>query len=104
MKESLISCIVPVFNGERYLPEALQSILSQSYRPLEIIVADDGATDRTAEIAAAFKARVRYMKQDNAGSAAARNLGIHAASGDLLAFLDADDLWHAEKLERDGVS
>jgi glycosyltransferase involved in cell wall biosynthesis len=89
-----------VFNGERYAREALESILAQTYRPLEIIVADDGSTDATAAIVAVFGKRVRYLKQSNEGPAAARNLGIGAAKGEFIAFLDADDLWHREKLER----
>jgi glycosyltransferase involved in cell wall biosynthesis len=100
MNSSLISCIVPVFNGEGYIREALESILAQTHRPLEIIVADDGSTDRTASIVAGFGERVRYVKQSNKGPATARNLGLSMATGDLVAFLDADDLWHPEKLER----
>jgi glycosyltransferase involved in cell wall biosynthesis len=100
MNSPLVSCIVPVFNGERYIREALDSILAQTYRRLEIIVADDGSTDRTAEIVATFKDTVLYLKQNNAGPATARNLGVRAASGDFIAFLDADDLWHPEKVGR----
>jgi glycosyltransferase involved in cell wall biosynthesis len=96
----LINCIVPVFNGERYLGEALESILKQSYRAIEIIVADDGSTDETARIVSRYGERIRYLRQPNAGPAAARNLGLAAAKGEFVAFLDADDLWHAEKLER----
>lgn len=100
MNGALISCIVPVFNGERYLAEALDSILKQSYRPLEIIVADDGSTDGTEAIVARFGTQVRYLYQPNSGPAAARNLGLGAVGGEFVAFLDADDLWHAEKLAR----
>lgn len=96
----LISCIVPVFNGERYLREALDSIFAQTYGTLEILVADDGSTDGTPGIVAAFGDRLRYLRQDNQGPAAARNLGIRSATGEFIAFLDADDLWHPEKLER----
>jgi glycosyltransferase involved in cell wall biosynthesis len=96
----MISCIVPVFNGERYLAEALDSILKQSYRPLEIIVADDGSTDGTEAIVARFGAQVRYLCQPNSGPASARNLGLGAVRGEFVGFLDADDLWHPEKLER----
>jgi glycosyltransferase involved in cell wall biosynthesis len=99
MKEFLISCIVPVFNGERYLAEALESILEQSYRPIEIIVADDGSTDGTADLIAHYGEQIRYLRQPNAGPAAARNLGLTAAQGEFVAFLDADDLWHPEKLK-----
>jgi glycosyltransferase involved in cell wall biosynthesis len=100
MKESLISCIVPVFNGERYLGEALDSILAQTYRPLKIIVADDGSTDGTAKLAAGYGERITYLRQSNQGYAAAKNLGLSAAEGDFIAFLDADDLWQPEKLAR----
>src|SRR5688572_13312922 len=96
----LISCVVPVFNGERYLSETLESIFAQSYRPLEVIVADDGSTDRTPDTVAGYGDRIRYLKQENAGASAARNLGLEAARGEFIAFLDADDLWHAEKLQR----
>ena len=99
MKSSLVSCIVPVFNGERYIAESLQSILDQTYRPLEIIVADDGSTDSTSAVVATYGTRVRYLRQSNSGPAAARNLGVSVAKGDFIAFLDADDLWHPEKLE-----
>jgi len=96
----MISCIVPVFNGERYLAEALDSILKQSYRPLEIIVADDGSTDGTEAIVARFGTQVRYLYQPNSGPATARNLGLEVVRGEFVGFLDADDLWHPEKLER----
>jgi len=100
MGQPLISCIVPVFNGERYLREALDSILAQTYRSLEVIVADDGSTDSTATVVTSYGCRIRYFRQINQGPAAARNLGLHIARGDYMAFLDADDLWHSEKLER----
>jgi glycosyltransferase involved in cell wall biosynthesis len=101
MNEFLISCIVPVYNCERYLGEALDSILTQSYRPLEVIVADDGSTDGTASVVAGgYGDRVRYLFQTNAGPAAACNLGLSAAQGEFVAFLAADDLWHPQKLER----
>lgn len=100
MQPSLISCIVPVFNGERYLKEALDSILAQTYRPIEIIVVDDGSTDNTAAVVAGYGEQVRYLLQSNTGPAAARNLGLTAAHGAFVAFLDADDLWHTEKLSR----
>lgn len=99
-KAALISCIVPVFNGERYVSETLDSILAQTYRPLELIVADDGSTDGTAAVVARYGEPVRYLWQSNQGPAAARNLGVSAAQGEFVAFLDADDLWHPEKLTR----
>jgi len=100
MKSPLISCIVPVFNGERYLGETLDSILAQTYRSLEILIADDGSTDGTAALVARYGQRVHYLRQTNSGEAKARNLGLTAAHGDFVAFVDADDLWHPQKLER----
>lgn len=95
-----ISCIVPVYNGARYVAEALDSILAQTLRPTEIIVVDDGSTDTTAEVVNGYAQAVTYLRQANAGPASARNRGIAIATGDFLTFLDADDIWHAEKLER----
>ena len=100
MIQPLISCIVPVFNGARYLAEALESILNQTYRPLEIIVIDDGSTDQTPAVMRRYSDRIRSLHQDNAGPAKARNRGGAESGGDCIAFLDADDLWHPEKLER----
>jgi glycosyltransferase involved in cell wall biosynthesis len=97
---AVISCIVPVFNGECYLAETLDSILQQTHSSLEIIVADDGSTDGTAAIVAGYGERVTYLWQPNAGETAARNLGLRAARGHFVAFLDADDLWHPDKLAR----
>ena len=100
LQSSLITCIVPVCNGERYLGKALDSILAQTYRPVEVIVVDDGSTDGTAAVAARFGQQLRYFKQSNQGPAEARNAGIRMAVGEFIAFLDADDLWHPEKLDR----
>lgn len=96
----LVSCIVPVFNGERHLAEAIGSIRAQTYHRLEIIVVDDGSTDATGSKVQELGQALRYLWQANAGPAAARNTGIAAATGDLVAFLDADDLWHPQKLSR----
>jgi glycosyltransferase involved in cell wall biosynthesis len=95
-----VSVIIPVYNGERFLAEAIQSVLDQTLPPDEIIVVDDGSTDASAEIARSFGPPVRVLTQANLGPAAARNLGVENASGDLLAFLDAADLWTLEKLAR----
>ena len=100
MNDALISCIVPVFNGEPYLREALDSILAQTRRPLELIVVDDGSTDGSAAVVAAYGDQVVYRWQPNSGPGAARNLGFEAARGAFIASLDADNLWHAEKLRR----
>ena len=93
-----VSCIIPVFNGEPYVAETLDSVFAQTHRELEVIVADDGSTDRSAEIARSYD--VVLLQQPNAGHAAAHNLGLTAATGTFVAFLDADDLWHPEKLAR----
>ena len=98
MAEGGISCIVPVFNGERYLTEAIESILTQTAPPLEIIVVDDGSTDRTVELARSFGDAVRLVRQEHRGVSAARNHGVRVAHGELLAFLDADDLYLPRKL------
>ena len=94
----LISVIIPVQNCERYLAEAIDSILAQAYRPLEVIVIDDGSTDGTAQVVLRLGPPVKLMQQAHQGAAAARNHGVAAAHGDLLAFLDADDVWTANKL------
>jgi len=97
MDRPLISVIVPVYNGELYLSFAIRSILGQDYDPLEVIVVDDGSTDNSSNIARSFK-EVRYVHQSNQGVAMARNIGIAAARGEFIAFLDADDLWASNKL------
>src|SRR5262249_13062174 len=90
----------PVFNGERYLAQAIESILAQNYPSLEIIVVDDGSTDATAAIALSYGKHVHYLKQPNAGPAAARNLGLRAATGAFISLLEADDLCRPAKLIR----
>jgi glycosyltransferase involved in cell wall biosynthesis len=96
----LVSVVVPAYNSARYVARALQSILGQTYAPLEIIVVDDGSTDDTAGVLAPYRDRIRYFRQANRGPSAARNTGIRHARGELIAFLDADDWWLPEKLER----
>lgn len=93
MYTASISVILPVFNGERFLAEAVASIRRQSVRPLEIIIVDDGSTDGTPELIRSLGTDVRSVSQPNAGPAAARNTGIRLAEGEALAFLDADDVW-----------
>ena len=100
MEKPLVSVIIPVYNCERYLAEAIESILSQTYQPYEIIVVDDGSTDNSAAVAKSFGSVVKYCYQTNSGSAAARNHGIHLAKGRFFAFLDADDIWIEDKLKR----
>jgi len=97
-QEPLVSVVIPVYNGERYLGEAIDSVLRQSFAGSEIIVVDDGSTDRTADVATAYGSAVRYFRQHQSGSGAARNRGIEVARGSLFAFLDADDVWTPNKL------
>lgn len=92
-----ISCIIPAWNAEKFLAEAVASVQSQSHPVDEIIVVDDGSTDRTAEVAAALPG-VTLIRQENAGVGVARNTGIAAARGALLSFNDADDLWTPNKI------
>ncbi|HEX4271209.1 MAG TPA: glycosyltransferase family A protein [Rhizomicrobium sp.] len=89
----LISVVVPCFNTERYVAEALDSVLAQPVRGVQVIVIDDGSTDRSAEIIRAHDDRIEYRRQANGGIGAARNAGIALARGTYLTFLDADDIW-----------
>ncbi len=93
-----ISVIIPVYNGEKYLAEAVGSVRAQNYAPLEIIVVDDGSTDGTAEVVRGLGDDIRYVYQANAGPAAARNHGLRLARGEIIAFQDADDVWTENKL------
>jgi len=95
-----VSVVIPVFDGERFLGPAIESVLGQTRPPEEVLVVDDGSTDGSAAVAAKFGGRVRLLRQANQGAAAARNLGVSAAVGTWLAFLDADDRWEEGKLER----
>jgi glycosyltransferase involved in cell wall biosynthesis len=99
----LVSVVVPAYNAERTIDQTLCSIRTQSHANLEILVVDDGSTDRTPEIVlrhAAVDARIRLIRQPNGGVAAARNKGIGEARSELVAPIDADDLWHPDKLAR----
>jgi len=97
--DPLVSVVIPTFNGQKYIRETLDSVLGQTYGALEIIVVDDGSTDSTAETVAAYGPQVRLIRQEQRGHPAARNLGIGAATGDFLSFVDHDDLWLPEKTE-----
>jgi glycosyltransferase involved in cell wall biosynthesis len=96
----LISCIVPVLNGVRFLGSALDSIFAQSHRPLELIVVDGGSTDGTLDLLAAYPGPLQVLIHAEPGAAAGRNIGLAAAQGQFVAFLDADDLWQPDKLAR----
>ena len=95
-----ITAIIPAYNAGVLIEEAIASVLAQTRPPDEIIVVDDGSSDDTGERARRFGARIRYHAQPNAGSSAARNAGIYLASSSWIAFLDADDLWMPQRLER----
>lgn len=96
----LVSVIIPTFNRDIFLEKAILSVLEQSYSRIEIIVVDDGSVDDTKIIVDKFASQVRYYFQENQGVSAARNHGIQHAKGDYIAFLDSDDAWVPEKLER----
>jgi glycosyltransferase involved in cell wall biosynthesis len=99
MSGPLVSVILPVYDGERFIAQALNSVFAQDHDDLDVIVVDDGSNDGTASVLARYQGRIRVIAQENAGPAAARNTGLAHARGDLLAFIDADDLWHPRKLE-----
>jgi glycosyltransferase involved in cell wall biosynthesis len=95
-----ISVILPTFNRSQYLPLALDSIFGQSFRDFEVIVVDDGSTDDTRQVVSKYATQVEYIYQENQGRGAARNMGVEHARGEYIAFLDSDDLWHPDHLER----
>ncbi len=98
-----VSVIIPVYNGERFLAEAIRSVLEQTLTPAEIIVVDDGSTDGSATVAAEHQG-VRVLQQSHCGVGTALNLAIGHAGGELLAFLDADDRWLPDKLEKQAAA
>lgn len=100
MRAPLVSVVIPCYNQGSFLATALESVLVQTYRDLEVIVVDDGSADNTFEVATSFGGRVRVVRQSNQGLAMARNRGIVEAHGEIIAFLDADDRWLPHKLER----
>jgi len=95
-----ISVIIPNFNYGRFIGEAIESVLVQTYQPIEIIVIDDGSTDDSVKIVESFGKKVKLIKQENGGVGKARNTGVKNSKGDFLAFLDADDRWLPQKIER----
>lgn len=95
----LVTAIIPAYNAQNHLGDAIRSVLDQTYRNTECLVIDDGSTDRTADVVAMFGRAVRYIRKPNGGVASARNRGVAEAVGSLVAFLDADDVWVPEKLE-----
>jgi len=97
-KIPIISVIIPTYNSAKYLPEAIESIFNQNYERLEIIIVDDGSTDNTTEILVPYQDRVIYHYKENGGPASARNFGLEMAQGEIIGFLDADDIWPSNKL------
>ncbi|MFW6271710.1 MAG: glycosyltransferase [Desulfosalsimonas sp.] len=97
-KNPLVSVIIPVYNRGKWIKKAVDSVLSQDYRPFEIIVVDDGSTDETSEILSSYGKNIRIIRQPNSGVSSARNRGADAARGEWLAFLDSDDYWLAGKI------
>jgi glycosyltransferase involved in cell wall biosynthesis len=94
-----VSVIVPLYGVEKYIAATVQSVLAQTYENFELILVDDGSPDRSVEICRRIKdPRIKILRQENQGPAAARNLGIRHAKGDYIALLDGDDLWHPDKL------
>lgn len=101
--ENLVSVIMPSYNTAKYIPDSINSVLSQTYRNLELIIVDDCSTDNTDEAVKPFLSdnRIRYLKNEkNSGAAVSRNYALREAKGKWIAFLDSDDLWEKDKLEK----
>ncbi|MEO5917533.1 MAG: glycosyltransferase family 2 protein [Luteolibacter sp.] len=96
----MVSVIIPTYNRIGTIRQAVESVLAQTYPDIEIVIADDGSTDGTCESLESYGDKIRIVKQPNRGPSAARNLGVKESSGEILAFLDSDDLWLPEKIER----
>ena len=96
----LVTVIMPTFNRQRYLGQAIDSVLAQTYTHFELIVVDDGSTDATAELLAGYGPSIKVIQQPNQGVSAARNTGIRASKGAFIALLDSDDYWMPQKLDR----
>lgn len=99
--QPLVTVVIPTYNRADYIAETIESVLSQSYPNIEVIVIDDGSTDDTAKVVARFVPQVSYVQQENAERGASRNHGLRLARGDYVAFLDSDDLWLSTKVADD---
>ena len=95
-----VSVIIPTYNRAHLVKDAVESVLNQTYQDFELIVIDDGSTDNTREVLAVYKDKLTYIYQENQGRSSARNHGIELAQGEYIAFLDSDDVWFPDKLER----
>jgi len=100
IRDPLVSAIIPTYNRASFISDAVDSVLKQTYANVEVIVVDDGSTDATLEQLTKYGSRIRVVTQDNRGPAGARNRGIAMSSGELIAFLDSDDLWLPSKIDR----
>ena len=104
MQEGLVSIVTPVYNAERFIKETIDSVIAQTYKNWEMILVDDCSSDSSAEIIDEYvksDSRIKYMKNaENSGAAVSRNAGIEAAEGQYIAFVDSDDVWESEKLEK----
>lgn len=98
--EPSVAAVIPVYNGAAFVADAIESVLAQTHAVAECVVVDDGSTDATAEVVGRFGARVRLIRQPNAGVATARNRGVAESAARFVAFLDADDAWKPDKIER----
>ena len=98
--KSLVSVVIPSYNDSSYVKEAIHSVLSQTYENIEIIVVDDGSTDDTKEVLKEYKDRIKYHYQKNKGLSGARNTGMKLAKGKYISLLDADDLYHKDRVEK----
>lgn len=96
----LVTVLINNYNYDRYLEEAIESALAQTWQPLEIIVVDDGSTDNSRQILERYRDKIRIILKENGGQASAFNVGIQAAQGEIICFLDSDDYWVPEKVER----
>ena len=94
----LVSVVIPAYNSGKFVAQAVESVLAQTYAPFEIIVVDDGSTDETKDVLGRFNGQINYIHQANSGPSAARNAGIRVARGAYICFLDADDLWTPDRL------
>ena len=96
-----VSVVIPTYNRQEFLADAINSVLSQTIKPFEIIVIDDGSTDASEDVLKKYGDQIKLIRQENSGVSVARNVGIKAAHGSLIAFLDSDDMWLPGKLERE---
>ena len=101
LEKEFVSVILPTYNRAGYIKDAIESVLNQTYKSIELLIIDDGSTDNTYEVISPFlkDGRIRYIKQENSGAAAARNKGLALRTGKYVAFIDSDDIWEKGKLE-----